>query len=107
MSNTNSSFPTVGDSVLSYVGHGACTKPSKGTAVAKQTMGRGSSPTGTKADRSNKMRESTGPKCHIVAKLYESNAATANDQMRNVRLLPSAAGSGDFWKARSRTGQRY
>lgn len=102
------SFPVVGDSVLSYVGSGGAAKKSKyTTAVPKSTMGRGSSPTGTTGSRSNtKIQEAQGPKCHIVSKLYESNAAESSATQRNVRVMPSAAGVSDFWKKRQ-FGQRY
>lgn len=108
-SKTTTSFPTVGDSVLNYVGKGAATRPNSKyvISVSKETEGRGKSPTGTMASKSNKLREKTGPKCTVVAKLYQANAASAGDQMRNVRLMPSATGISDFWKARSKTGQRY
>lgn len=104
-----SAFPTVGDSVLNYVGSGRCTRPDNKyvKTLPKQTMGRGKSPTGTMASRGNKMIETTGPKCHVVAKLYQSNAAEASASQRNVKIMPSATGESDFWKARSETGQRY
>lgn len=108
MKTSTSNFPTVGDSVLAYVGTGAACRTSKYTiAVPKQTMGRGSSPTGKKANRSSSLiHEANGPKCTIVATLYKANAASANDTERNVRIMPSATGVGDFWKARNITGQR-
>jgi hypothetical protein len=110
MKENNSSFTTVGDSVLSYVGSGKPSKPSKHTIqIARGTEGRGSSPTGKSAVRGSRLiQEANGPKCHIVAKLYESNAAAAaNEQQRQVKIMPSVAGISDFWKARSATGQRY
>ena len=105
---SKSDFPTVGNSVLSYVGCGGAAKRSKYTIpVSKGTMGRGSSPTGKAAIRgSNKIEEASGPRCTVVAKLYEKNAAEASNSQRNVRLMPSAAGVGDFWKKRQ-YGSRY
>jgi|SRR5579862_2670073 len=102
-----SDFGTVGDSPLSYVGSGKPAKKSKYTTpVAKGTMGRGASPTGTMASRSNKkMPESGGPKCTIVATLYKPNAAESSMQLRNTRLMPSKAGVGDFWQERAKGGQ--
>lgn len=106
MKNTKTAFPTVGDSVLSYVGSGACTHPQRGKLEAKGTMGRGASPTGTKSDRgATLIHEAMGPKCSIVAKLYQANAAESSATERNVRIMPSAVGVGDFWKARATTGQ--
>ena len=94
-------FPTVGDSVLSYVARGGCGKPNKGKLVAKGTEGRGKSPTGTMASRSStKIHEAQGPRCTVKATLYKSNAAEASQTQRNVRIMPSAAGVGDFWKKR-------
>lgn len=100
--STTTSFPTVGDSVLSYVASGGSGKPSSHTkVVAKQTMGRGKSPIGSAAIRgSSKIQEAQGPRCHVVAKLYKANAAEASAVQRNVRIMPSAAGVGDFWKKR-------
>lgn len=100
MINTGS-FPTVGDSVLSYVGKGSCSKPQRGRLEAKNEMGRGSSPTGVKKNRSNvKIQEHQGPRCHVVAKLYQSNAAEASAVTRNVHVISSATGVSDFWKKR-------
>jgi hypothetical protein len=107
---TDMSRPTVGDNVLGYVGSGRPSRPSSShtTAVAKATMGRGSSPTGKKTNRGNtQISEANGPKCKIVSKLYEANAADAGLQTRNIRILPSAAGVTDFQKARVATGQVY
>ena len=102
------SFPTVGDSVLAYVGKGAASRPKRGRLEAKQTMGRGSSPTGTVGKRSNyKIKEANGPKCHVVSKLYAANAADAGLQTRNVKIVHSAAGVTDFQKARSAAGSVY
>jgi hypothetical protein len=101
-------FPTVGDSVLSYVGCGGTAKPSKGKMVASGIMGRGKSPTGSMGYKSsNKIQEANGPKCQVVAKLYEANAACASETRRNVRLMPSAAGTGDFFKERRQFGTVY
>jgi|SRR6185437_5168685 len=94
-------FPTVGDSVLSYVARNGSGKPNKGKLVAKGTEGRGKSPTGTMAIRgSSKIQEAQGPRCCVKAKLYSANAAQASETQRNVRIVPSAAGVGDFWKKR-------
>jgi hypothetical protein len=103
------SFPTVGDSVLSYVGSGACAKKSKYTKlVAKETMGKGKSPTGKAAIRgSSKINEANGPKCQVVAKLYKANAADAGMQTRNIRIMPSCCGVSDFAKARTEAGSVY
>ena len=105
----NSDFGTVGHSPLSYVGSGAAHPNSKYTkSVAKGTMGRGSSPTGTMASRSSvKLSESNGPKCTIVASLYKPNAAEASATQRNTYTVPSKAGVGDFWQERARQGQSY
>jgi hypothetical protein len=102
-----SAFGTVGDSPLSYVGSGAAHPNSKYTkSVPKGTMGRGSSPTGTMASRSNiKLNEADGPKCSIQATLYHANAPEASAQMRNTKLVPSKAGIGDFWNEKMRSGQ--
>ena len=101
-------FPTVGDSVLSYVGCAGMMKPTRGTKVGKNTMGRGNSPTGTMGYKSNhKIQEANGPKCQVVATLYKANAPEASAQMRNVRLMPSATGTGDFQKARRQFGSVY
>jgi hypothetical protein len=105
----NSDFDTVGDNVFSFVGSGAAHPNSKYTkSVAKGTMGRGSSPTGTMASRSNvKLSEGDGPKCTIVASLYKPNAAEASATQRNTYLVPSKAGVGDFWSEKARQGQSY
>lgn len=101
-------FPTVGDSVLSYVGCAGAAKAQRGKKVPSGIMGRGKSPTGTMGYKSNhKIQEANGPKCQIVARLYEANAACASETRRNVRLLPSAAGTGDFFKARKLAGTAY
>lgn len=106
MKNTKTSFSTVGDSVLSYVGNGTCKQPLRGSLEAKQTMGRGRSPIGSSAIRGNtQIHEAMGPKCCVVATLYKPNAAESSATERNVRIMPSAVGVGDFWKARTVTGQ--
>lgn len=101
-----SEFGTVGHSPLSYVGGGAAHPNMKYTkSVAKGTMGRGSSPTGTMASRSNvKLNEGDGPKCSIQATLYKPNAAEASATERNTYVVPSKAGVGDFWSERARQG---
>lgn len=106
MNNSSKGRATVGDNVFSFVGDGTCQKAQRGKLVAKGTMGRGSSPTGSAAIRgSHKMSETSGPKCCIGMTLYKANAATASDTTRNVRLMSSAAGVTDFVKARNMTGQ--
>jgi hypothetical protein len=107
--NTKTAFAAVGDNVLSYVGSGSPSRPQYGTLEAKGTMGRGSSPTGTKANRGATMiKEANGPKCTITGVLYKANAAEASATERNVRIMPSAASAeSDFWKARKVTGQAY
>lgn len=109
MKNIDENRPVVGDSVLDYVGNGKPCKYGKYTSMTpKGTLGRGSSPTGKKVNRSNiQISEANGPKCHIVSKLYEKNAASSGDQGRNLRIMPSAAGVSDFQKARALTGQVY
>lgn len=108
-SKTTTSFPTVGDSVLSYVGSGGAAKRSGYTIeMPVKTMGRGSSPTGTTGNKSGKMiHEANGPKCTITGTLYSANAAEASATQRNVKIMPSATGSGDFWRARVKAGQQY
>jgi len=96
----SSEFPAVGDAVLKYVGGGRTSKP-RGKMAAKNTMGRGSSPTGTTGKRPGyKIQEANGPRCYVSATLYRPNAAEASAQQRNVRIVPSATGYGDFWKKR-------
>jgi len=108
-SKTTTSFPTVGDSVLSYVGTGGAAKRSGYTIeMPVHTMGRGKSPTGTTGKRGSSMiSEADGPKCTIVSTLYKANAAEASATARNVTIMPSRAGISDFWRARVKTGQRY
>jgi hypothetical protein len=103
MNANPSSFAAVGDNVLSYVGSGAAhPDPRYTTPEPKGTMGRGKSPTGTKANRSNKMiGEISGPKCCVTATLYKPNASSASATERNVRIMPSAMGRQDFWKSRN------
>jgi len=104
----NSEFGTVGDSPLSYVGAGT---PGAGSSkytkkLPRNSMGEGYSPTGTTGSRTNvKLPEIGGPRCTIEATLYRQNAAEASAQLRNTRLMPSAAGVGDFWTERARQGQ--
>lgn len=98
-------FPNVGDSVLSYVGNGTPQPNVRGRMVPKGTEGRGSSPTGSKVNRVNKMREGDGPRCYIDQTLYQKNAAEASAQPRSLKIMPSAAGISDFWKARAITAQ--
>lgn len=102
-----SDFGTVGDSPLSYVGSGAAHPNSKYTkSLKRNTMGTGASPTGKMASRSNiKLNEADGPKCSIQATLYKPNAAEASKQLRNTRLVKSAAGIKDFFVERSMQGQ--
>lgn len=106
---TTTSFPTVGDSVLKFVGNGGAAKRSSYTIdMPVNIMGRGSSPTGATGNRSStKINEANGPKCSVVAKLYASNAAESSATQRNVKIMPSATGSGDFWRARVKAGQQY
>lgn len=110
MKDISMNRPVVGDSVLSYVGSGRASKPDNRMVkvVPRGTEGRGSSPTGTSAIRgSSKISEACGPRCCIKATLYESNAAAAGEQTRNVKIMPSAAGVGDFWKSRSNATRGY
>jgi hypothetical protein len=105
--NTGDS-PTVGDSVLAYVSRSGSAKAQRGKMMDTRPMGRGSSPTGTTSHRSShKIQEANGPKCCIQTTLYKANAAEASMQQRNVRLMPSATGTGDFWKERSQFGKVY
>lgn len=97
-------FPQVQDDVLGYVGNGIPQPNLRGKLVPKGTQGRGSSPTGTNATRSNKLRQGDGPRCYIQEQLYESNAADASSQPRELKIMPSAAGVSDFWAARSLAG---
>lgn len=101
----DSDFETVGDSPLDYVGHGVPQPNVRGKMVRRNTMGGGASPTGTKADRINKLNEGDGPRCYVQETLYKKNAAAASDQPRSLRIMPSAAGVSDFWKSRSITSQ--
>lgn len=100
-------FPQVQDDVLGYVGHGVPQPNVRGRMLPRGIEGRGASPTGSKADRANKLKEGDGPRCYIQATLYKPNAAEASSQPRAVRIMPSAAGVSDFWSARSGTGQPY
>lgn len=104
---TASEFGTVGENVLSFVGSGAAHPNSKYTTPLKRNvLGGGGMPAGTMASRSNiKLNEADGPKCTIVATLYKPNAADAGAQTRNVKLVPSKAGVGDFWNEKMRSGQ--
>lgn len=106
---TTTSFPTVGDSVLSYVGNGGAAKRSGYTIeMPVNTMGKGSSPTGTTGKRGSTMiHEADGPKCTITGTLYSANSAEASATQRNVRIMPSISGVSDFWRARVKAGQRY
>ncbi len=99
---SKSTFQPVGDNVLAYVGDGcAHPDPRYTKSMARGTMGRGSSPTGTAAHRSGtKINEATGPRCCVKATLYKANAAEASTTQRNVKIMPSAAGIGDFWKSK-------
>lgn len=103
----NSDFPTVGDSPLSYVGNGVPQPNVRGRMVPRNKMGTGSSPTGSKVNRTNslKMQDSDGPRCFVQETLYKANAADASAQPRSLRIMPSAAGVSDFWKARTVTSQ--
>lgn len=108
MKNIKMNRPTVGDSVLSYVGTGQCARPSKYTkAEPRGTQGRGVSPTGVKTNRRDVMKDYDGPACHVKTTLYKANAAQASATERNVKLMPSRAGVSDFWRARAITGQAY
>lgn len=108
-SKTTTSFPTVGNSVLSYVGSGGAAKRCGYTIeMPVHTMGRGKSPTGSTGKKgSSLIHEANGPKCTVTGTLYSANAAEASMTQRNVKIMPPAAGSKDFWRARIATGQRY
>lgn len=101
----NSEFPTVGDSPLNYVGHGVPQPNARGRLVPRNKMGTGSSPTGRQAVRMNKLNDGDGPRCYVQETLYKANAAEASATVRSLRVMPSAAGVSDFWKARSITSQ--
>lgn len=109
MSKTTTSFATVGNSVLSYVGNGCAAKRSGYTiSVPVETMGRGKSPTGMTGKKGNNLiHEADGPKCTITGTLYSANAAEASMSQRNVKIMPSASGETDFWRARVKAGQQY
>ena len=101
--NTKSDFPTMGEEVAHHV-----MNMSRGTrytkTVARQTMGRGSSPTGRKVNRGSTMiKEANGPCCTVKATLYAANAPDAGKQLRNVHMMPTAVGNRDFWAARQRS----
>lgn len=100
-------FAQVQDNVLGYVGSGAPQPNVRGRMLPRGTEGRGASPTGSKVNRANKLKETTGPRCSIQATLYKANAAEASSQPRALRMMPSAAGVSDFWAARSTTGQLF
>jgi len=105
----HSEFDTVGDNALAYVGTGKMHVDTRYTkSTPRNTMGRGASPTGsTGGVRGSTMGERTGPKFTPQMKLYSQNAAEASSVERRTYVVPSKAGSGDFWSERARQGQSY
>lgn len=95
------SFPKMGDEGIphSFINMSGQRSPYTQT-VPKKTMGRGASPTGTKANRGGKLIEPGGPHFRPVTTLYRQNAAEASATQRNTRIMPSALGDRDFWKGR-------
>jgi hypothetical protein len=95
-SKTSTTFEKMGDNIGKSVLN--MSRGSRYTmTVAKKTEGRGSSPTGATGKRSSTViHEANGPKCHIDQKLYKSNAASAGEQTRNVKIMKPATGDTDF-----------
>lgn len=110
--NTSTSFPTMGDKWMKHCMN-LVPGPSRYTTdVRRKNTASASGPAKTASHRGRTMiHEANGPKFHVVAKLYGSNAAAASQQQRNVRTLPpvirrtdGTGSAGDFWSSRKTNG---
>lgn len=98
----SSDFPVMGEGVAEHIMNMSRKRSSYTTMVAKKTMGRGKSPTGSTGGvrGSTLIHEANGPACCVKATLYKQNAAEASMTERNTKLVPSAVGNRDFWAKR-------
>lgn len=95
------SFPTVGTSVATSV-QNLSGAPSKNTKPVKKTgNAKGGFLEAATAKHRPGILERNGASLHPTATLYQANAAAAHDVQRNVRIVPSRTGYGDFWAGRS------
>jgi hypothetical protein len=105
-SSSVTEFPKMGDSIAKSVCN-LSTGSRYTTLVKKGGSSGGSAPRKTANHRSSVMiHEANGPKFTPVATLYKANAPDAGKQMRNVKMMKSTISRGDFWAARSATGQK-
>lgn len=115
MDGVSSDFPMMGESVLSHIMRSPSSKPGPYvTTVAKNTKGRGKSPTGSTGGVKGhtEIHEANGPACHVQHSLYKANAAEASATQRNVRIVSSAVPRADrkgsaspFWAKRQYASQ--
>jgi hypothetical protein len=113
VSNSASSFPTMGESLIQNVINVSGNRSPYTQTVGKKTMGRGSSPTGKAAVRGRTMiNEANGPQFHISSTLYKANAAEASATLRNTKVVPSSVtrpdhvgSAGTFWQKRKYANQ--
>jgi hypothetical protein len=55
----------------------------------------------TSIKKSTQIEGAQGPKAPIFTRIFEGNAAEANQTLRNVQIVPSKAGVSDFWVGRA------
>jgi hypothetical protein len=74
-------------------------KPERGRSVKRGNASGGFLEAATANHHAN-IQESLGAKLHPTAILYKQNAAEAGATQRNVTIVPSKAGLGDFYLKR-------
>jgi hypothetical protein len=100
------SFPTMGDHGIpdSFVNMSGQRSPY--TKLAPGVPGKNSGPDSAGGIRKSvQIENANGPRLAPVTKIYEGNAAEANSGLRNVQVVPSAAGVSDFWAQRAVRGK--
>lgn len=96
-SNTTTTFEKMGDNFGAHVMNLSGAPSPYTTSVGKKGGGKSVQTSGKNAIKGRTMiKGANGPACHIKATLYAPNAASAGEQTRNIRILPSAVGSRDF-----------
>jgi hypothetical protein len=102
------SFPTMGDHGIpdSFVNMSGQRSPYTQVGPGMGGPGKNAGPDSAGGVRkSTEIENANGPRLAPVTKIYEGNAAEANSGLRNVQIMPSAAGVSDFWGQRAVRGK--
>lgn len=99
------SFPTMGTSAATTVDNLSGQKSRNTKTVVRKGESKGGMLEGATAVHRPNIQERMGAQLHPSATLYAPNAASASDEQRNTRFVPSAIGNRDFWAKRAEGGR--